>query len=67
MPCPTDSVTTENPPASATAWTAWPMSPTRFPGRHLSMPARSESSVIFMRRRAASLTRPTPTVRAASP
>ncbi len=47
--------------------TAWPMSPTRLPGRQASMPANRDSRVAVMRRVASGLACPTATVRAASP
>ena len=67
MPWPVYSFTTERPAASATSWTAAPMSESRPPGCIASIPAARDASVTSMRRCASGSISPTPAVNAASP
>ena len=59
MAWPTYSRTTENPAASATAWTARPTSWSRLPTVSWSMPANRLASVTSIRRVASAETSPT--------
>ena len=67
MAWPTYSRTTENPAASATVCTAWPMSVSRWPSSIWSMAAQRARSVTSISRCASFETSPMAMVKAASP
>ena len=67
MPCPQYSRTTEKRCSSTKLWIAWPMSPSRAPGRIARMPRHIASKHTFVSRSAMIDGAPTMNMRLVSP